>query len=476
MINKIRFETILDITLLFFSCCLILFTLKNPFYWDNIVQTSVPANWYYETNFKFFYLPDEISTGHPTFVGMYFALLWKIFGRSLAVSHFGMLPFVFGVLVQIRYFLKNINITDKLPVSLIMGFVIVDTTFLSQLSLITFDIIQLFFFFLCLNLLIVNKNKVFAVSYLILIMISLRASVMAGGILIFNVLYDYFSLNKKIRIRDYVKYIPGVFSLFLFLLLFKINKGWVVHNTVSDAWDTSGQYASFYRMIWNTIILIWRLIDFGRIGIFIVLLFFLFKSISIRKFQDDTVRILFLIIISQFILFFPILVTSQIPFGHRYFLPIIVPAIILAIYWIINYTRLSQLWLTCIFILLISGHFWLYPMGVSQGWDATTIHWNYFRVSEEMYSYIEENNIQKDQIGTFFPNNNSRYLSHIGTDKSDIYGGVPFQNKYVLYSNAFNVHPEVLSTLFSESSDWKLIKKFTRNRIFIGLYTKAQDN
>lgn len=476
MINKIRFETILDLTLFLFSCFLILFTLKNPFYWDNIVQTSVPANWYYETNFKFFYLPDEIATGHPTFVGMYFALLWKIFGRSLAICHIGMLPFVFGVLVQIRYFLKNIKITDKLSVLMIMGFVIVDTTFLSQLSLITFDIIQLFFFFLCLNLLIVNKNKAFAISYLVLIMISLRASIMAGGILIFNLFYDYFSLNKKIRIRDYTKYIPGVLSLFLFLLLFKINKGWVVHNTVSNEWETSGQYASFYRMIWNTMILIWRLIDFGRFGIFLVLLFFLFKSISIRKFQDDTLKILFLIIISQFILFFPILVTSQIPFGHRYFLPIIVPAIILSIYWIINYTKLSHLWLTCTFILLISGHFWLYPMGVSQGWDATTIHWNYFRVSEKMYSYIKENNIQKNEIGTFFPNNKSRYLSHIETDKNDIYGGIPLQSKYILYSNSFNVQPEVLSALFSENSNWKLVKKFTRNRIFIGLYIKVPDN
>jgi len=450
--------------------------MKNPFYWDNIAQTSVPANWYYETNFKFFYLPDDIATGHPTFVGMYFALLWKIFGRSLAVCHFGMLPFVFGVLVQIRYFLRKINITDKLSISLIMVFVIVDTTFISQLSLITFDIIQLFFFFLCLNLLLTNKHKTFTLSYLILILISLRASIMAGGILIFNILYDYFSLNKKIRVRDYVKYIPGILSLFLFLLLFKINKGWVIHNTVSNEWPGSGQFASFYRMIWNTFILIWRLIDFGRIGIFIIFLFFLVKSISIRKFQDDTLKILFLIIISQFILFFPVLVTSQIPFGHKYFLPIIVPAIILTIYWIINYTKFSRLWLTCSFILLFSGHFWLYPMGVSQGWDATTIHWNYLKVSEEMHSYIEENGFNKNEIGTFFPNKDSRYLTHIENNKNDIYGGVPLQSKYVLYSNSFNVAPEVLNTLFSDNSNWKLIKKFTRNRIFIGLYIKEKDN
>lgn len=467
-----RFNSIIVAILFVLSIILILFTLKNPFYWDNIVQTSVPANWYYETNFKFFYLPDDIATGHPTFVGMYFALLWKIFGRSLTVCHFGMLPFVFGLLLQIRYFLTTLKITDRLTVSMLMGFIIVDATFLSQLSLITFDIIQLFFFFLCINLILTNKNKSFTLCYIILILISLRASIMAGGIFIFNVLYDYFCLSKKIKVKDYLKYIPGVFSLFLFLLLFRINKGWVIHNTVSKEWESSGEFASFYGMIWNTLIFIWRLIDFGRIGIFIVFLFFLFKSISIRKIQDNTLKILFLIIISQFILFFPILITSQIPFGHRYLLPIIVPAIILTVYWILNYTKFPQLWLTSIFVLLFSGHFWLYPMGVSEGWDATTIHWNYFRVSEKMYSYIEDNNIQNNEIGTFFPNNNSRYLTHIEEDKNDIYGGIPFQNEYVLYSNAFNVNPAVLDSLFSKDSNWKLLKKYTQNRIFIGLYHK----
>ena len=78
--------------------------------------------------------------------------------------------------------------------------------------------------------------------------------------------------------------------------------------------------------------------------------------------------------------------------------------------------------------------------------------------------------IEKNEIGTFFPNNRSRYLTHLEDDKNDIYGGVPFQDKYILYSNAFNVPHEVIDSLFSNNSKWKLVKKYTRNRIFIGLY------
>lgn len=469
---RFKFEYLTNIILFVFSVILILITLKYPFYWDNIVQISVPANWYYETNFKFFYLPDEIATGHPTLVGMYFAFLWKIFGRSLTVSHLGMLPFVFGLLLQIHYFLRNIKIKENLSLALIMVFILADATFLSQLSLITFDIIQLFFFFLCINQILRNKDKAFAFSYVFFILISLRASIMAIGVLVFNILYDYFSSGRNIRFRNYLKYAPGLLALILFLLLFKINKGWVIHNTVSNAWEASGTFASFQRMIWNTMILIWRLLDFGRIGLFVFFLFFIFKSISLRRFQDYKLKILTLIIIGQFVLFFPILIISQIPFGHRYFLSIIIPSIILTVYWIKNYVKFSSIFLIGTFLLLISGHFWLYPKGISQGWDASTIHWNYFKVSEKMYDYIEENKIDKKEIGTFFPNKSSRYLTHIENNKSDVYGGIPFKNKYVLYSNAFNVDHGVLDSLFSNDSKWKLLKKYTQNRIDIGLYQR----
>jgi len=472
MKNPFKYGSLVTIILIALSAILILLTLKNPFYWDNTTQISEPANWYFSTNFKFFYLPDDIATGHPTFVGMYFALLWKIFGRSLTVCHLGMFPFVFGLLLQLHNFLKNLKVNSELKRCLILGFIILDTTFLSQLSLITFDIIQLFLFFLCINLILTNRNKAFVYCYLVLIIISLRASIMAGGLLIFNLLYNRYCLNQKFKLTDYLKYLPGILSLFLFLLFFKINKGWMIHNTVSNKWEGYGGIATFNRMIWNSGVFIWCLVDFGRIGIFTFFLFFIFKSITNHKFQDNTLRILFLIIFSQVVLFFPILISTQIPFGHRYLLPIIIPTIILTVYWLLHFTKLSSLWLSIIFVVLLSGHFWIYPLKISQGWDATTLHWNYLNVSEKMDSYVKENKIDKKEIATFFPNNKSRFLSHLEEDKNDIYSGVPFINDYILYSNAFNVEDEVIDSLYLENSNWSLVKKYSKNRIFISLYRK----
>jgi hypothetical protein len=462
----------INLFLLGFSAILILCTLKSPFYWDNVVQISVPANWYYQTDFRYFFLPDNIATGHPTFVGMYFAFLWKLFGRSLIVCHLGMLPFVFGLLFQLHKFLRNIGINNDYKVLIILGFIIFDPTFLSQLSLITFDIIQLFFFFLCINLILTRRNIAFGFFYMILTLISLRASIMAGGIFLFNILYDYYYMNKKIKPGDYFKYLPGILSLVIFLIVFKLSKGWVIHNSVSKAWQESGEFATFGHVLRNIGVFIWRLIDFGRIGVFAFFLLFIIKFASIRKFQDNTLKILFLIILTQFILFFPILIFSQNAFGHRYLLSIIIPAIILTTHWILSYKKLSSLWLTFTFIILVSGHFWQYPLKISQGWDATTLHWNYFNVSEKMNSYIKENKISKNEIGTFFPNRSSRYLTHIEEDENDSYSGVPFVNEYILYSNTFNVNDEVIDSLYSKNSNWKLIKKYSKNNIFMSLYHK----
>ncbi len=470
--KKLNFEFVINTVLLIFSIVLVFYTLNYPFYWDNTVQISVPANWYYQTNFNFFYLPDSIATGHPTFVGMYFSFLWKFFGRSLMVSHLAMLPFIFGLLFQLHKFLRNVNIKNNLTVILILAVIVFDATFLSQLSLITFDVIQLFFFFLCVNLILTDRNKVFAFCYIILMLISLRASIMAGGLLIFNILFNYYYLNKKIKLSDYLKYIPGVVALFIFLLLFKINKGWVVHNTVSNNWEGSGSFASFYQIMRNVGVFIWRLIDFGRVGVFAFFLFFIIKSAAIRKFQDDTLKILFLIILTQFIVFFSIIIVYQNPFGHRYLLSIIIPTFVLTVYWIRTYIKLPSLALASVFVILISGHFWLYPLKISQGWDATTLHWKYFNVSEKMDDFIKENGIDKKEIATFFPNRASRYLTHLEDDKNDVYSGVLFKNKYILYSNAFNITDEAIDSLYSKNKHWKLIKNYTDGRIFMSLFQK----
>jgi len=282
----------------------VMVTRRYPFYWDNIVQLSVPANWFYEHGFGTLFLPDEISTGHPPFVGMYLALLWKVFGRSLLISHLAMLPFVFGLLWQLHEFIRNIGVKEQALTVILLGFVVLDATFLAQLSLITFDIIHLFLFFLGVNAIITRQNKLLAIAFAFLTIVSLRAAISAGGLLIFNVLLDHFHQHKKFRIQNYTKFIPGILTLALFLVLFKLHKGWMIHNTVSQAWSDSSALASGTQVIRNTVLFGWRLVDFGRIGALLLFGVFLFTVSDRAGFVRLVSRLLFLLILSQFCLFF----------------------------------------------------------------------------------------------------------------------------------------------------------------------------
>ncbi|HXA01125.1 MAG TPA: hypothetical protein VNW99_04000, partial [Cytophagaceae bacterium] len=92
---------------LFFYLSLTFFVSGNSFFWDTIQLGSSQAHWFYDNDFQYFFLPGNIDSGHPPLFGFYLAILWKFFGRTLEVSHFAMLPFLFGIVIQIYILLKK---------------------------------------------------------------------------------------------------------------------------------------------------------------------------------------------------------------------------------------------------------------------------------------------------------------------------------------------------------------------------------
>ncbi|MBD0825055.1 hypothetical protein [Aestuariibaculum marinum] len=460
----------IEICLLVFSIGLTVFSLNFPFYWDNIVQISVPANWYYDTNFSNFYIPDMLATGHPTFVPLYFAIIWKIFSKSLFISHLAMYPFILGLLWQINNLTKMLTNKNNLRI-LILLFVIADTTLLSQLSLITFDIMLMFFFFLCINAILKGKNILLAFAYLGLVMVSLRGTICGGGILLFYILYNYSYNKKNLKIKNLISFIPGILSIIIFLFSFYLEKGWVIHNTVSNAWKESAEFASPYEILRNSGLFIWRLIDFGRVTIFLVFTFFIFKLIKKRQFENENLKTLFLIITCQCIVFFPIIVIYRNPFGHRYLMPIITTTIILVVIWIDLFKNGKKLVYTLSFLSLIFGHFLLYPEKIAQGWDATTLHWNYYSTRKKMINYIKENNLKVETIGSFFPNSSSFKYTDLDSDEIRFKNVNLEKDSLIVYSNTFNVEDEFIDTLFDKSK-WTIVKDFTSNNIYIRLYKK----
>jgi len=448
-----------------------LITKDFSFYWDNVIQISVPANFYYDNNFQQLFLPNDIATGHPTFVGMYFAAIWKCFGKSLFVSHVAMMPFVFGLTYQIIQLIINIEIKQIWNIVGMLLIVLLDTTFLSQLSLITFEIIQLFFFIFCLNQLINNRKLRLAIGYILLMLVSLR-----GALIGFGILASYFFLSNqyiRFKIKNYKAFIPGLMALSGFLLIFYYSNGWIIHNTVSNNWDTANDMASTQTIFKNIGTIGWQLIDYGRIAIFGILLFILFRQVVNRKFEDEHLRFLFIIGLGQIIIIAPILIFSQIPFGHRYFLPTIIPMSLFVGHWMLNHCnhKFKYYFYTGLILILVSGHFWIYPKKISQGWDSTTLHWQYFEVAEQMNEYIISENVDPKTVGTFFPAYKSRRNTHLEPD-SFSYSKYDSSQEYMLYSNAFNVEDAIIESI--EEGKWEPIKSYESLGIEMNLYRRMK--
>jgi hypothetical protein len=73
---------------------------QYSFFWDTVQLASKHAHFFYETDFRSIILPNEIDSGHIPTLGFYLALIWKIAGKTLMVSHLSMLPFVIGIVCQ----------------------------------------------------------------------------------------------------------------------------------------------------------------------------------------------------------------------------------------------------------------------------------------------------------------------------------------------------------------------------------------
>ena len=154
---------------------------ENFFFWDTVQLGSIHGQFYLENNFSSFFLPENMDSGHPPTFGIYIALVWKIFGKSLAVSHIAMLPFLFGIIFYLEklgnYFFQNSIFTFAFILLLM-----VDPCLAGQAVLVTPDIVVAFFFLMSLDGIFNEKRKILALGIIGLCLISMRGIMVAAAI------------------------------------------------------------------------------------------------------------------------------------------------------------------------------------------------------------------------------------------------------------------------------------------------------
>lgn len=458
----------LNISIFLSTLLICILKLDNIFFWDNIVQLSIPANWYYDNNFANLYIPSNIGTGHPTFISMYVALVWKIFGQSLAITHFAFFPFIYGFLLETYKLIKNFVATDK-QVLLVLFVVLIEATIVTQISALSFAICHLYFLVLSVNSIIKNKKVLFAFAFIGLMLISLRSAISGFGILAFYLFYKCKSFKKE-DLNFLLYALPGLILFSIFLFTFYLDKGWIIHNTASGKWSSSSDSVNIEGFLQNIFYVIIRLIDYGKIVIWSIIVYLVFK-IFFRKNKPKEYETIFLtLVITQLVFFLIVILPSNNTIGYKYLIPVTYFASILTGIWLIKMKKRTLYIFSC--IILVAGNFIVYPRDVAQGWDSTPMQWVYFQLRDDAISFIKEKNIPFNKVGTFFPNYYSFY--NVDLQITNLNFKVPELDidRYIFYSNAFNLSDSDLNKLFSEN--WKKLKSFKKLNVEIILFERIE--
>jgi hypothetical protein len=446
----------------------------NPFFWDTVQLASKHAHFFYDNNFSVLTLPNEIDSGHPPAWGMYIALSWKFFGQTLPVSHFMVLPFQLGIVIQ-SYLLFRKLLPEK-NVGWAMLLLLADSTLLAQSTLVSPDVALVFFYLLGMNAMMSGRKGLLTAAALGLGIISMRGMMCAVALyfsdLIWNVKKSDGSILKQAA-QKLLPYIPAALAALAWLIWHYSETGWIGYHDNSP-WAGSFERVGLVGMIRNVALMGWSFLDFGRVWIWLTALLIVVlawnKIISLRS---DKWKLAALAIIPV-LCFAPSMITHKHLVGHRYLL---IPILFFAVAVITHLAQIQSFRLrnSLIIILaagLLTGNLWRYPQGVATGWDATLGHLPYYSLRNEMLNYMNENKIPVSETGSSFPNLASFKEIDLSSDTTRFREKDLDRDNYIFYSNVYNGFTD--EEFHSLQTNWHIEKELNCYPVKIILYKKGQ--
>lgn len=465
---------------LLFSLPVVL-TANLPFFWDTLQLASRHAHFFYETRFSSWFLPNEMDSGHIPAFGIYLAMMWVIFGKTLVVSHLSMLPFVLGAVYQTR------KLTDFLFSTrynwLISCLLLIDAAILTQFTLVSPDVWILFFFIMALNALFRQKPFFLAAALTGLTLTSMRGMMLVAALFIAGWITRMIIRPDKsvstVRIsRDYfVKAFPAYLPAFLVALtyfsLHYLRTGWIGYHA-DMPWAVHFERVNASGFFRNCVILGWRLADNGRITLWVILIYLTIKMIHLKIKPDrQAVRLIILTLTILLTLSYPALTYRNLA-GHRYLIPVYFLVTLTTVCHLIRLPAIKgrKLILIITGLTLLSGNFWVYPDRIAKGWDAMLAYLPYQQLRKEMIVFIDRQNIGYTDVGTDFPNNIPfKFIDLNGDTRSfgSIENGMD-SFRYIFYSNVFNGFSD--TELKALRTDWKVLKATHKGQVKVILYEK----
>ena len=451
---------------------LVVSSVSHFFFWDTVQLASKHAHFFYNDNFESILLPEHLDSGHiPTF-GWVLGLLWSVFGKSLWVGHLLMLPFGIGIVYQLRKLAQQFVAPPW--TSVVCFLVLLDPTLSSQLTLVTPDIPLVFVFLWLVNSVVKNHRIGIMFGVALLFLISMRGMMIAFCLLLLDIMLNtsFKQPGKQIFMnlcKKSIAYFPAVIIFIAYFGYHYMEKGWVGFHE-SSPWAESFARVGWKGFLRNLGIFGWRLLDFGRIGIWIALLFL---GIRFRKqlFQRDRKPLLLLALVLFCLLPLNMLWAKGL-LGHRYLLPIYIMIALVGLFTLTSEAiskKLRVILLTGIGVLLITGNLWIYPPKVAQGWDATLAHRPYYSLRGEALNYMKTQQIPVTESGSFFPNTASFSAIDL-TENEQRFHQFNGKQTYVFYTNVYNLSDQEWMWLETNYSE---VKRFERAGVWVAIFKKT---
>ena len=476
----------------------------NVFFWDTIQLGSKHGHWYYENAFQQFLLPLEIDSGHIPAFGMYIALCWFLFGKSLAVSHFAMLPFLFGTFYYAYRIARFYTIGKWTPFLLLL--LLIDPVFAGQSILVSPDIALLCFFLMALTGILEERRLLKWIGLTMLPLVSMRGMMVVAGMFLFEILRGVRGegqgarkqesgirseeggggergsiWNGKARIYMLWKrglkaipwYIPGGVISLAFLIYHYKQAGWIGYHPDSP-WAVSYERVGLKGIIRNVGVLGWRMLDYGRVflwmGVGAGVLFIVSKKSGWNSKLKDAILLFSILLI---VLGIPMLMHRAI-LAHRYLLPVYFSfSLIFFLLWfeVLNkHKRWRSVLVAVALIGLGTGNFWVYPKKVAQGWDSTLAHWPHYQLRTEMIEFIKREGIALGSVGTAFPEIGPFKFKDLSNQETGFAPKDLNTQNYILYANTMNDFSD--SEIDELGKDWEIVHQLKRVGVCFVLYRR----
>jgi hypothetical protein len=447
---------------------------RTPFFWDTVQLGSKQAHWFFDNGFRKAALPPEIDSGHPPTFGAYLALVWTLFGRTLVASHLAMLPFLIGIVLALYALVKRFVPAERARIGLL--FLLVEPTLLAQSVLVSPDIVLVFFYLLSLNACLGQRRKRLAAPLVALSLVSLRGmlSVLAIAVtdLALHVAWRRPGAWRR-ALRLGAAYLPAAALASGWLAWHHAETGWIGHHPDSP-WAESFARVGPFGMLRNVGYLAWRLLDFGRVFLWLASTVLFVRAVGRGGPRDPRLRTLAALFLAPLIVYAPSLVAHAHLTGHRYLLMVYVLFslfVFCQLEWIAR--RTVRRWVTAaLFAGLLTGHLWRYPESIAMGWDSTLAHVPYHGLRARMIGYIEGAGISPARVGSDFPNLASPRIIDLSNETWSFHAKNLATDEYVFYASVFNGFTD--DELRALRERWTVEKEFGRLGLRATLYRRPE--